>query len=138
MITSTPIPLQLTAAMQNAILRALIGDKGPSVADLSTVNRIYEAIIVEGMRHTYTDADKRRDEWGRGMSNFVAKIEGNKAAFPMEIDEVGYMAQGLTKRELFAAMAMQGFGLGNKGMSDEHICALAVAMADALIAELAK
>ena len=50
-------------------------------------------------------------------------------------------ATGLTRRELFAAMAMQGF-LANEQLAtqftDELLAADAVEAADALLAELAK
>lgn len=67
-------------------------------------------------------------------------VNGNSAAFPVLVEEcqrVGEteMFRGLTKRELFAAMAMQG-------LADEEYpegCAHeAVKYADALLAELAK
>ena len=47
---------------------------------------------------------------------------------------------GLTKRELFAAMAMQGMlpRPGMEGFVDEAIAAACVSMADALIEELAE
>ena len=53
------------------------------------------------------------------------------------IDDV--VASGLTKRELFAAMAMQGL-ISNPDKSYDSACAAsdAVAFADALLAELAK
>ncbi len=50
---------------------------------------------------------------------------------------------GLTKRELFAALAMQGFIAGcyagnNAGFTVQGNCVAAVEYADALLAELAK
>lgn len=46
---------------------------------------------------------------------------------------------GLTKRELFAAMVMQGYCSGVIGMQDTHVVAkLAVEQADALLKELSK
>lgn len=46
---------------------------------------------------------------------------------------------GLTRRELFAAMAMQGFAaLIHDFQSREHMATAAVAWADALIKELDK
>lgn len=64
----------------------------------------------------------------------MSEPEGNNiVSGPMH-----YWSLGLTKRELFAAMAMQGIGLGASGMGHEHIAAVAVGLADSLIAELAK
>jgi len=45
---------------------------------------------------------------------------------------------GLTKRELFAAMAMQGMLVGVKDPTLQFIAIWSVASADALLAELAK
>ena len=48
-------------------------------------------------------------------------------------------ATGLTKRELFAAMAMQGILAGReRWISFEKLAHMAVTCADALLAELAK
>lgn len=67
-----------------------------------------------------------------------------RAAFPFEVplDNGGRIyTHGLTKRELFAAMAMQGaisaMGPGAK-WGNENLGQQAVAMADALLRELAK
>lgn len=54
------------------------------------------------------------------------------------------LSGGLTKRELFAAMAMQGrlgnkySGLTSNGHTADEVAKLAVACADALLAELEK
>lgn len=45
---------------------------------------------------------------------------------------------GLTKRELFAAMAMQGLTTDDGSTPDKQIARLAVGRADALLAELEK
>lgn len=56
-------------------------------------------------------------------------------AFPSP-NEFGSTFQGLTKREYFAAIALQGL-LANTNFADgPHNAELAVAAADALIAEL--
>lgn len=73
-----------------------------------------------------------------------AKTIGNEPASPLEL--LGYEVAGrtlhigLTKRELFAAMAMQGYvSAGCQGMpTPEVMASLAVRTADALLAELAK
>jgi len=74
-------------------------------------------------------------------------------AFPAEWTENGnthmVFAQGMTKREYFAAMAMQAITSSSKGwknkvtdieveMSPEKIAVLAIDLADELIAELSK
>lgn len=73
---------------------------------------------------------------------------GNHPAFPNESAAGRYF--GLTKRELIAAMAMQGMDLGPHSYSPadlerkqpekdaEKVAMAAVRIADALIAELAK
>ena len=71
-----------------------------------------------------------------------AKANGAQAAHPIdpqvEIDVTGgiWGSLGLTKRELFAAMAMQG--LLARGTLMPSIAMRAVENADALLAELAK
>jgi hypothetical protein len=65
------------------------------------------------------------------------------AAFPMMsmggIHEHQFFQTGLSKRELFAAMVMQGFAADtNEGAQPEVIASYAVRYADALLAELAK
>ena len=63
-------------------------------------------------------------------------MNGNSTAFPVP----GYEGDsGLTKRELFAAMMMQGIlADANDCSSDTVIAVAAVKIADALIAELSK
>jgi hypothetical protein len=76
---------------------------------------------------------------------------GNESAFPCKLGgehttNEGYTfsqyeSAGLTKRELFAAMAMQGmisFGTEKEVYDETKIPKLAVKIADALIAELEK
>lgn len=66
-----------------------------------------------------------------------AKLE----AFPVVIDaERGDYSPGLTKREMLAAMAMQGvmFHADFANCGPEPVAAAAVELADALLAELAK
>lgn len=52
----------------------------------------------------------------------------------------GWTQCGLTKRELFAAMAMQGMAAdpGTNELSAKDVALLSVVWADALLAELAK
>lgn len=45
-------------------------------------------------------------------------------------------AEGMTIREYAAIAALQSIGTGSAGMSTENIAALAVELADALLAEL--
>jgi hypothetical protein len=70
-------------------------------------------------------------------------------AFPMPglsglpNDKFVYGQHGMSKRELFAAMAMQGLlsnlaAIRREGFRDRNITEFAVMNADALIAELAK
>ena len=62
---------------------------------------------------------------------------GNLPAYPIEAEKTYYL--GLTKRELFAAMAMQGIISSGEVLitySVEHIANMAATQADALIAEL--
>jgi hypothetical protein len=64
------------------------------------------------------------------------KTEPNAPAFTTSLEQV---YQGLTKREYFAAMALQGILSNASGIKDEaHWCKFAVIYADALIAELNK
>lgn len=65
---------------------------------------------------------------------------GDRPAFPI-VDPDGVIAAGgLTKRELFAAMAMQGFCSNSVMTETGHadMARMAVEQADALLAELAK
>ena len=69
------------------------------------------------------------------MSNKViahAAFEGKQSAFP---DEYG---SGLTKREYFAGLAMQGLYAGDRdnGFDAEGVAAYAVQTADALLKAL--
>lgn len=74
------------------------------------------------------------------------KITGNKQAMPLEYEEynsVGLLCKrqefGLTKREYFAAVAMQGLMVhDDKSKQCKYLAAVAVEYADALIAELNK
>lgn len=65
---------------------------------------------------------------------------GNFAAFPIPKSDLAgsHDAEyGLSKREYFAAMAMQGL-LAHYGNDDSRIADWAISEADALLAELAK
>lgn len=69
-------------------------------------------------------------------------MKGNESVYPIVV--TGPMCEvheGLTKRELFAAMAMQGILMQEQSatvLSDDEIAAAAVRQADALIKELGK
>lgn len=64
-------------------------------------------------------------------------MNGNDAAYPL-MGKIS-AAAGLTKRELFAAMAMQGLLAYPHSNQTVGVCAsVAVKAADALIAELSK
>ena len=65
-------------------------------------------------------------------------MNGNDSAYPSHFEQ--YNPEfGLTKRELFAAMAMQGILAYPHGNQSVGVCAsVAVKAADALIAELTK
>lgn len=67
-------------------------------------------------------------------------MSANDSAFPHS-DQCDWIHTGLTKREYFAAMAMQGI-FANSIVGDHHSPAklpkLAVEAADALLAELGK
>lgn len=66
----------------------------------------------------------------------------DEPAHPTTYDEVSNGRHGLTIREHFAGLAMQGVLAGNPVMRDEKWAqanaVLAVGLADALISELAK
>ena len=65
----------------------------------------------------------------------------NEPAFPCPIGgDWPECDRGLTKREYFAAMAMQGIlaSDSDQNYTDENVSAWAVNSADALLAELAK
>ena len=74
------------------------------------------------------------------MSKETVKEKGNRPAFPSETNNNFYL--GLTKREYFAVLAMQGYCggefTGQSGMSPESIAKWSVEMADALLTELNK
>jgi hypothetical protein len=65
-------------------------------------------------------------------------MNGNDSAYPLEI-ATGQYNSGLTKRELFAAMALQGL-LADPYSTQEFadMASMSVQVADALIAELSK
>lgn len=74
----------------------------------------------------------------------MANNNFNAPAFPFEYndEQFGRMNTiGLTKREYFAAMAMQGY-LAGYGLTEcanaEHVAKIAVECADALLTELEK
>ncbi len=65
---------------------------------------------------------------------------GNESAYPLTEDSPKFGPRtwlGLTKREYFAAMAMQGM-TSNNSITVETVAAWAVQYADALLAELGK
>ena len=61
-------------------------------------------------------------------------MNGIDTAFPVH-DGMGIVYHGLSKRELFAAMAMQGQATGDLGMTSA-VARAAVNLADALLAAL--
>jgi len=65
--------------------------------------------------------------------------ESNLPAFANPGSDQGPGSSGLTKREYFAAMAMQGLAVTwNQPNDHDHVAHLAVLMADATIKELEK
>lgn len=68
------------------------------------------------------------------------KTEPDSFAYPIAYDDndVNMVYGGLTKRELFAAMAMQGLQTWPDDLSQQKLSKWAVNQADALIAELNK
>jgi hypothetical protein len=69
------------------------------------------------------------------------KTEGNDLAFPNRGQHEDYeRATGLTKREYFAAMAMQGFIASDlhAELSERQVSSLSIEAADNLINELNK
>jgi hypothetical protein len=77
-----------------------------------------------------------RDHIVQGNEQFV-NDDGSMFGYPGDHIKLG----GLTKRELFAAMAMQGLCVNMAEFSNahaKHIATMARECADALIAELAK
>nr|WP_290226343.1 hypothetical protein [Trichocoleus desertorum] len=76
----------------------------------------------------------------QGMREAARKIllakEENLSVFPLYDGEI--IATGLTKREYFAAIALQGLMASTTFADGPHNAELAVNAADALIAELNK
>ena len=67
------------------------------------------------------------------------KNNQDKSAFPSDATDFEGREYGLTKREYFAAMAMQGFlSAESEIVVIEDVCANSVRVADALLEELAK
>ena len=68
----------------------------------------------------------------------MSKINGNHGAFAMPETKTSKGQAGLTKREYFAAMAMQGIIAADieDNMDSNYIAQNAIECADALIAEL--
>ena len=71
----------------------------------------------------------------RPVDGFEKASFANSSAAP---SGVHHAETGLTKRELFAAMAMQGILAGNDEYGGRKLAEVAVGFADALIAELDK
>lgn len=66
-------------------------------------------------------------------------INGDDPAFPtvyQDVDGVTYTISGLTKREHFAALAMQGIAANGEDLYATDVAQLAVMYADRLIAAL--
>jgi hypothetical protein len=65
---------------------------------------------------------------------------GNLPAMPIELSGFGQFAPeahiGLTKREMFAMVAMQAVISSKIELSEAHVSAMACTYADALLAEL--
>ena len=60
-------------------------------------------------------------------------------AFPMHVPDLKRVVTGLSRRQLFAAMAMQGMiSSGKFGSLKEGVAHIAIEYADALIVELNK
>jgi hypothetical protein len=73
----------------------------------------------------------------------MARINGKDSAYAaagyqLPNGDIVYGSPGLTKRELFSAMAMQSIRTVNPACSSEEIAESAVRDADALLKELAK
>lgn len=88
---------------------------------------------------------KPREALSEDLVAEKAKRLGNEptAAIPYEINGNGdwvmrHMFRGLTKREAFAAMAMQGLAADCEMNDIDDIACDAVKLADALLKELAK
>lgn len=63
-------------------------------------------------------------------------INANTSAFPTEID--GARDLGLTKREYFAALAMQGILAGKLHLTPDRVALAVTQFADALLFQLEK
>lgn len=74
---------------------------------------------------------------GSNFQQTAAQYQGLRPAYPDHTkQQTGHVALGLTKRELFAAMAMQGM-LGNAELkTDVVISRMAVQIADELLKAL--
>jgi hypothetical protein len=74
------------------------------------------------------------------------KLNSDQSAFPILDNEQNSLSEGLTKREYFAAMAMQGIcasGLEKYLVNDGYVCANpltedAIRIADELLKQLEK
>ena len=67
----------------------------------------------------------------------TAPTNAEDMAFPVPETAENYFRSGLSKRELFAAMAMQGLCAGNRSYDSlEELCTQAAQVADALLAAL--
>lgn len=75
------------------------------------------------------------------MTDNIPAENGNDTAYPvLDRDQTpnGTYQLGLTKRELFAAMAMQGMLTADYSSPVDELAHQAVVFADALLKELAK
>jgi hypothetical protein len=74
----------------------------------------------------------------RFTMNYKAQSQGNLQAFPVPSSDDHYRVDGLSKREYFAAMAMQGMLSGRYpwGIIISETARLSVEFADALLNEL--
>lgn len=69
----------------------------------------------------------------------MSRINGDRSAHPADMQALGRVEAGLTKRELIAAMALQGYIAADWGENQPSLLArFAVENADALLEELAK
>lgn len=59
----------------------------------------------------------------------------DQPAYPIEADKVSTNSKGLTKREMFAAMAMQGM-LANSFWGEQDVAEQAIRYADKLLKQL--
>lgn len=72
------------------------------------------------------------------INKMETTVDGSGRVFPIVQGTEEIHTTGLTKRELFAAMAMQGLCADPEMGTVEKSAALAVKCADALIEELSK